>query len=108
MKINDIATVFVRYLKFDDGKRRPILIVKVKNEFVLAFKITFKFASKSKSVRKNYFEITQWKKANLKKPSWVNLNAQPLEFPIKMVGKSFGHLSEKDRVSFYEFLKKRY
>ncbi|AMV61047.1 Hypothetical protein ADU71_1515 [Pediococcus damnosus] len=104
MKINDVATAFVRYINIDQGKRRPILIVKIKDDFVLAFKITSQFKNKSQQIRQNYFKITDWQQTGLKKPSWIDTNSQPLEFPTKMVGNSFGHLSEADRISFRDFL----
>ncbi|GAB5055393.1 hypothetical protein ABUE38_03045 [Pediococcus parvulus] len=108
METNDIATAFVRYLTVDAGKTRPILIVRVRNDYVLAFKITSKFSEKSRSIRKKYFQIKEWKEAGLRLPSWIDTNYAPLEISIKPVGNSIGHLTEGDRIRFHTFLANRF
>lgn len=46
------------------------------------FRITSKFANKSSTIKKQYYEIKDWKEAGLKKPSWIDIG-EAISFDLK-------------------------
>ncbi|EOD7438572.1 type II toxin-antitoxin system PemK/MazF family toxin [Enterococcus faecium] len=75
MKPNDIVTVYVAFTNKKGGKRRPILVVADKEERIEFFGITSQFENKSDRIKRQYFPISNWKKAGLNKQSWIDVGA---------------------------------
>lgn len=104
--------IYVMNVPFVDeqgrSKTRPILIWEHGNE-TFFFKIISKFINKSDAIRSNYFPITDWKSANLKKPSFVDLNnkfdiADYADIPVKYCGE----LSTQDLINLRKYLNSKY
>lgn len=90
------------------SKTRPILIWEHGNE-AFFFKITSKFINKSDAIRSNYFPIMDWKSANLKKPSFVDLNNKfdiidYANIPVKYCGE----LSTQDLINLRKYLNSKH
>lgn len=90
------------------SKVRPILIWKHGNK-TFFFKITSKFINKSDAIRSKYFPIMDWKSANLKKPSFVDLNnkfdiADYADIPVKYCGE----LSTQDLINLRKHLNSKH
>lgn len=90
------------------SKTRPILIWEHGNE-AFFFKITSKFINKSNAIRSNYFPIMDWKSANLKKPSFVDLNnkfdiVNYAGIPVKYCGE----LSTQDLINLRKYLNSKH
>lgn len=69
--------LYIANIPFDDvskSKLRPALVVDVYGEYVLVFKITSKYVSKSNTVRKFYYPIKYWKEAGLLKKFYVDIH----------------------------------
>ena len=67
-----IVTAYVRFVQVKGGKRRPILITDELEDGYEFFKITTKFATKSRAMQKWYFEITDYEGTGLLKHSWID------------------------------------
>ncbi|BAP84737.1 hypothetical protein LOOC260_101590 [Paucilactobacillus hokkaidonensis JCM 18461] len=109
MNRNDIGYIFVQYINDpNNGKKRPILIIRDSDEMLKFYKITSKYVNKSVNIKKNYFEINDWHYAGLRKKSWIDINHpysidKPSEFYNGL--KHFDHLSENDIFRFETFIK---
>lgn len=92
----------------EKSKTRPILIWEHGNK-TFFYKITSKFINKSDAIRSNYFPIMDWKSANLKKPSFVDLNNKfdiidYADIPVKYCGE----LSTQDLINLRKYLNSKY
>lgn len=68
------------------------------------FRITSKFAYKSSTIKKQYYEIKDWKEAGLKKPSWIDIG-EAISFDLKDLNpKRIGTLTTKDIKSLAVFI----
>ena len=68
------------------------------------FRITSKFANKSSTIKKQYYEIKDWKEAGLKKPSWIDIG-EAISFDLKDLNpKRIGTLTTKDIESLAVFI----
>ncbi|WP_298672482.1 type II toxin-antitoxin system PemK/MazF family toxin [uncultured Megasphaera sp.] len=91
------------YVKFEDSnevKRRPVLILDNQIACILSLKIT------SHEPRKNFngeYQILQWEKAGLTKPSVVRLS-KPLCLQKRDFGDKIGKLSDADILSIQTLL----
>lgn len=102
---NEVAVAFVQFADINAGKKRPILIIGGvgEDDEDHAFKITSKYATKSERIRAKYFEIQDWHVAGLRKPSWIDVNAELTinDLPKYQV---IGKLSKNDRRRFISFV----
>ncbi|PRO93612.1 hypothetical protein C6Y12_01740, partial [Lactiplantibacillus pentosus] len=90
MRTNDLVSLYVRaclvsfeheakkdtkqalsFVETNGGKSRPVLIRRVSEQTVEAFKITSQYEKKSAYIKQQYYPIQDWQSAGLKKPSWV-------------------------------------
>ncbi|MGN1272485.1 MAG: type II toxin-antitoxin system PemK/MazF family toxin [Lactobacillus sp.] len=102
--------IFIANVPFDEGrgsKVRPALVIEVKDEKVLVFKVTSQYKKKSSQIKKLYYPIREWKAAGLKKQSYVDTHklyrlAQKWIFSRQPIGK----LTDTDRLGLFEFIKK--
>lgn len=73
MRTNDLVSLYVSFVETNGGKSRPVLIRRVSEQTVEAFKITSQYEKKSAYIKQQYYPIQDWQSAGLKKPSWVDL-----------------------------------
>ncbi|GAW73166.1 hypothetical protein C5L28_002368 [Lentilactobacillus parakefiri] len=103
MRTNDLISLYVSFVETNGGKSRPVLIRKVSEQTVEAFKITSKYRNKSAYIKQQYYPIKDWKAAGLKKPSWVDLG-NLYRFPKAGLNfKEIGHLSQIDQNKISDF-----
>ncbi|MGT2755449.1 hypothetical protein [Streptococcus ovis] len=103
----DILISYIEYADGSGGKTRPIVVTKVNEDTIVVRRITSKFFNKSAHIQQKYYEIKDWKRANLNKPSWVDIKP-PMrmdkdEFVISIVG----HLTKRDIDGLLRFLEEK-
>ncbi|HEL0663261.1 hypothetical protein KUF89_01885 [Streptococcus equi subsp. zooepidemicus] len=103
-------SILIGRIEYSDGtgsKGRPAMVIRFDNEVIKVLKITSKFQTKSDYIQKEYFEIIDWFKAGLKRPSWIDtvryyeIDNNQHKFDI------IGHLSERDKERFKLFILKK-
>lgn len=122
MRTNDLVSLYVRaclvsfeheakkdtkqalsFVETNGGKSRPVLIRRVSEQTVEAFKITSQYEKKSAYIKQQYYPIQDWQSAGLKKPSWVDLG-NIYRFPKAGLNfKEIGHLSKLDQNKISDF-----
>jgi hypothetical protein len=103
MRINDLISLYVSFVETNGGKPRPVLIRKVSEQTVEAFKITSKNQNKSAYIKQQYYPIKDWQATGLRKPSWVDLG-NLYRFPKAGLNfKEIGHLSKLDQNKISDF-----
>ena len=103
MRTNDLVSLYVSFVETNGGKSRPVLIRKVSEQTVEAFKITSKYQNKSAYIKQQYYPIKDWQAAGLRKPSWVDLG-HLYRFPkVDLNYKEIGHLSKLDQNKIADF-----
>ncbi|MFD1471678.1 type II toxin-antitoxin system PemK/MazF family toxin [Companilactobacillus mishanensis] len=107
MNSNDLIILYVAFANSTSGKRRPVLIIQNSENNVLFFRITSKFATKSKYFQSKYYRIREWKSAGLKKVSYID-TSEVIEFSLGKIQKIYkiGELSTGDIKGLNEFIKK--
>lgn len=99
--------IVIALMSFEDGsgdKKRPVMVVKFNDETLMVLKITSQFEHKSEMIQKQYFEIIDWFKAGLKKPSWID-TVRYYEIDNKYEFTVLGHLTERDIERFKVFIR---
>ncbi|MDF7638019.1 hypothetical protein PT285_01015 [Lactobacillus sp. ESL0791] len=113
MKTNDVITLYVGYIEGKGGKRRPVIVRKISNQGLMAFKVTTKYANKSEYIKQQYYSVHDWAEAGLKQQSWIDIG-NIYEFKNKNLQvKKIGHLTAKDQIGLARFntefkLKRKY
>lgn len=103
MRTNDLISLYVSFVETKGGKSRPVLIRKVSELTIQAFKITSKYQNKSAYIKQQYYPIKDWKTAGLNRPSWVDLG-NLYSFPKAGLSfKEIGHLSKLDQIKIADF-----
>lgn len=103
MRTNDLVSLYVSFVETNGGKSRPVLIRRVLEQTVEAFKITSQYEKKSAYIKQQYYPIQDWQSAGLKKPSWVDLG-NIYRFPKAGLNfKEIGHLSKLDQNKISDF-----
>ncbi|UJL26268.1 hypothetical protein HZL39_14575 (plasmid) [Lactiplantibacillus plantarum] len=103
MRTNDLVSLYVSFVETNGGKSRPVLIRRVSEQTVEAFKITSQYEKKSAYIKQQYYLIQDWQSAGLKKPSWVDLG-NIYRFPKAGLNfKQIGHLSKLDQNKISDF-----
>lgn len=104
----DPYDILVATMAYSDGtgsKRRPALVIAHDGEMIRTYRITSQYTRKSPYMRSKYFEIKEWEKAGLAKPSWIDtvqlydLDLEPIR--VRVIGK----LTESDQKRFENFLR---
>ncbi|MGV3007243.1 hypothetical protein [Streptococcus pluranimalium] len=102
--------LLVATIEYADGtgsKTRPAMVITFNNEVIKVLRLTSQFDNKFEKIRSQYFEIIDWYKAGLKKPSWIDtvryyeVSNKEYEFDI------LGKLTDRDIERFKEFIKER-
>ena len=105
MRTNDIVDIYVAYIDKPGGKNRPVLIIKLLNSKAWLLKITSKYKEKSENIRKHYFPISDWKKYNLDKPSYIDTkNYLIVTISDLNIEKYRGHFSIADLRKLKDFI----
>lgn len=102
-------TLLVARVAFDDGtgsKVRPVMLIKFDDETLKVLKITSQFQHKSEEIQSKYFEIIDWFKAGLKKPSWID-TVRYYEIANGHRFDVLGRLTDRDIERFKTFIKER-
>lgn len=63
MRTNDLVSLYVSFVETNGGKSRPILIRRVSEQTVEAFKITSQYEKKSPYIKQQYYPIQDWQSA---------------------------------------------
>lgn len=106
----NIYSIVVARIEYADGtgsKVRPALVVSVGDEVVKTFRITSQYQFKSDVIKAKYFEIIDWYKAGLRKPSWIDTVRFYEIDSDKVKIKIIGRLSERDIDRLKVFLSDR-
>ena len=106
----DVVIAYMTFSEGTGGKRRPILLVKHSKKIYMGMKITSKYQSKSEKIKSHYYPIKDWRKAGLKKPSYVdifNLMKLSESYIIKNNIRRIGHLTSYDNKHLRQFIKNK-
>ena len=98
--------IFIVFISWGaSGKKRPVLVVSTTGEKIIIYPITTQYDGKSKTVKDNYFEISDWEEAGLYKKSYADI-ATAYRLPKSAFNDllPIGKLSEKDKQSLIKFL----
>ena len=57
MRTNDLVSLYVSFVETNSGKSRPVLICRVSEQTVEAFKITSQYEKKSAYIKQQYYPI---------------------------------------------------
>lgn len=103
--INEIVTLYVAYTDGNGGKKRPVLVLQDVDERLTFYKITSKFNKKSNSIKKQYYQIIQWKESGLRKQSYID-TGQILRIEKKSIGPitEIGELTNIDIQGLADFI----
>lgn len=93
------------YYKTKGGARKYILILSVTPKGVKAFRITSRFAKKSKYIQQQYYEIKNYRKAGMIKQSWIDIRSLRRFSLNKIELKKRGELSIEDQIGLINFIK---
>lgn len=104
MKSNDIAISFVQFTNSNTGKVRPLLLLQVKDDEALVFKITSKYENKSNAVKEKYYPIQKWKEAGLVKQSYIDTYSPAAFIPVDEIKRIIGTLQPVDVIGLESFL----
>ena len=105
----DIFDIYITYVSWgDSGKKRPVLVIELKETIVSVFNITTQYENKTELIRANYFKINDWSQAGLFKQSYIDTNMiRDISISAFDNKTEIGRLSENDVARFIEFLSKR-
>jgi len=102
----NIFDIFIAYVSWgNNGKRRPVLIIRQGVNNARVFNITTRYESKSEVIRSKYFKIVDWKQAGLDRQSYVDTN-DTITLPISSVDVKHpvGKLTQSDKNNLIEFI----
>lgn len=102
-------SILIARIEYTDGsgsKSRPAMVIEFNDEVIKTYRLTTKYENKSDKIKAKYFEIIDWFKAGLEKPSWID-TIQAYEIERKSVRiKIIGSLTDRDIMRLKEFLSK--
>lgn len=104
IKENDLAVAFVAYEDANNGKKRPIFVAESSSSATMVLKITSQYANKSPRIKKQLYEVKDWQRSGLAKPSWIDVSKI-----IKLSNKDFtlskiGTLTTNDKRGLSSFI----
>lgn len=73
LKANDVITAFVTFVEGKGGKKRPVLVQTANETIITGLGLTTQYSRKSEHIKKQYYEIKDWKAAGLNKPTWIDI-----------------------------------
>lgn len=103
-KKGDILSLRVAFVDKSGGKSRPVVIDKSSGSQLEVFRITSKYKDKSKFIKQQYCEITDWKEAGLNKPSWIDIGSTVTVNTGQIDYKEIGALSSVDSQRLAKFI----
>ncbi|MGS0708066.1 hypothetical protein ACVBEE_16530 [Acinetobacter sp. ANC 3781] len=108
MAVGDIYRIFVRFGSDTlEGKERyTVEIGKTNLTVVLLDSITSQYKDKSDYIKLQYYPIRDWRQANLKKSSYIDIRST-MSFDFREIlrsGKHIGKLSNTDVIELSNFI----
>lgn len=76
IKPRDLVTIFVSFIAGQNGKRRPILVIRNTEKQLRFFSITSKYEQKSPRIKLQYYPLADWQIAGLQKASYIDIKSQ--------------------------------
>lgn len=105
-KIEEYSILIAR-IEYADGtgsKSRPAMVIEFNDEVIKTYRLTTKYENKSDRIKSKYFEIIDWFRAGLEKPSWID-TVQAYELDRKKIKiQIIGNLTDRDIVRLKDFL----
>lgn len=105
-KIEEYSILIAR-IECADGtgsKSRPAMVIEFNDEVIKTYRLTTKYENKSDRIKSKYFEIIDWFRAGLEKPSWID-TVQAYELDRKKIKiQIIGNLTDRDIVRLKDFL----
>ena len=100
----DITVVYVAFNYTKGGKVRPVLVIQDAEDVFIGFAITSQYENKSAHIKNNYYEIKEWQKAGLIKPSWIDVKSKAIfEKKDLKITHIIGQLTDADIVGLMNF-----
>ena len=108
MAVGDIYQIFVKFgSDILEGKERyTVEIGKVNLTVVLLDSMTSQYKEKSDYIKLQYYPIRDWRQANLKKSSYIDIRST-MSFDFREIlrsGKHIGKLSNTDVIELSNFI----
>jgi len=104
----DPFEIFITFISWGSGgKNRPILVVLLNDDSLLAYPITTQYENKSDVIRARYFKMNDWLQAGLKKQSYIDTGTL-IKLPLSVISgkKPIGRLTDAEKQKFFDFLSK--
>ena len=104
----DPFEIFIAFISWGSGgKNRPILVILINDDSLLAYPITTQYENKSEAIQAQYYKMTDWLQAGLNKQSYIDTGTL-IKLPLSSIvnKKPIGRLSEADKQNLFEFLNK--
>lgn len=70
---DDIVVTFIGFSANNGGKTRPAAVILDTEDTLIVYPITSKYTNKSPKIKRQYFQIIDWKSSGLTKPSWIDI-----------------------------------
>ena len=99
--------IFIAYLAWgDEGKDRPVLMLKKSDDNVLVYPITTKYDGKSEIIKAKLYKIEDWKLSGLDKVSFID-TGELTRCSVYVIDENgpIGKLTDNDKRSLLMFLK---
>ena len=102
---DDIVVTYIGFSTSNGGKTRPTAVILDTEEKLIVFPITSKYANKSPKIKRQYFQIVDWKAAGLTKPSWIDIGNKVELTKKNMSLHKIGSLSLSDIKAMRKFIR---
>ena len=90
-------------VRVDDELKKEATAI-FNDEVIKTYRLTTKYENKSDRIKSKYFEIIDWFRAGLEKPSWID-TVQAYELDRKKIKiQIIGNLTDRDIVRLKDFL----
>ena len=105
IKPKELLLLYVSFTNADNGKRRPILVIKNANQELWFFSITSKYFQKSTRIKIQYYPLQDWKLAGLAKPSYIDIKSlRKTPWSNLPEAQYIGQITERDIKGLSEFI----
>jgi len=98
--------IFITFISWgSSGKSRPILVILINDDSLLAYPITTQYENKSDIIRAQYYKINDWMQAGLKKQSYIDTGTL-IKLPLSAITNKnpIGRLTEAEKQKLLVFL----
>jgi len=104
----DPFEIFIAFISWGSGgKSRPILVILINDDSLLAYPITTQYENKSEAIQVQYYKMTDWFQAGLNKQSYIDTGTL-IKLPLSAIAnkKLIGRLTDTEKQRLLEFLNK--